>query len=185
MARSVLGELCEVGVTRARVYEELAGVLERRATPFVRENIEERINPFLIMPKCRSIIAVAVSMESVPAGEEYRIWLRDRLKELDLGKVRVDRGELLERHIAWQAGLGWFGRNNMLFNPRFGNRCFIGLILTERECDEYGEPLESGCDGCLECVRRCPTGALGEFDLDAEKCVGLGCEKCFCLKPTA
>ena len=33
----------------------------------------------------------------------------------------VDHGAFFERDLAYQAGLGWVGKNNMIINPQLGS----------------------------------------------------------------
>jgi len=60
------------------------------------------------------------------------------------------------------AGLGEIGHCGVLLTPEFGPRQQIGMLITDLELEP--DPLFGGeiCDrdGCLECVRACPFGAI-------------------------
>jgi len=79
------------------------------------------------------------------------------------------RGMLSHRLVGWAAGLGWWGRNNLLVSPRFGSRMRYVTVLTEAEL-EADEPLEADCGACMACVAGCPGAAIKvekeSFDLD-------------------
>jgi len=81
-------------------------------------------------------------------------------------EVYADIGPEIDRHLAYNAGLGFYGRNGMLINDDFGSWFFIGYIL----CDlvlEPNTPLNKTCIGCNKCIESCPGGALGErFQLE-------------------
>ena len=66
------------------------------------------------------------------------------------------------RHAAIAAGLGAFGRNNLVLHPELGSRVIFTCVLTDLELPP-DEPLtESICDDCGICVESCPGGALDE-----------------------
>ena len=86
-------------------------------------------------------------------------------------KICVDSSPLLERALAFRAGLGVIGKSRMLVNPRLGPQILIGEIVTNLELDPDKSMTES-CSGCDSCIAACPTGALkpdGSFD--ATKCI--------------
>lgn len=70
-------------------------------------------------------------------------------------------GEVSLRHAAVVAGLGHFGRNNLVVHPELGSRVVFTAVLTDLVVDS-DEPAEEVCDECGDCVANCPVGALDE-----------------------
>ncbi|MFZ3050292.1 MAG: 4Fe-4S binding protein [Methanothrix sp.] len=81
-------------------------------------------------------------------------------------------GEVNQKCAATAAGLGNIGISRLFLSPEFGPFVRMGSILATVDL-KPDEPLkEEVCTGCLECVRRCPAGALGEDgSLDLGKCM--------------
>lgn len=71
------------------------------------------------------------------------------------------RGHLSHKEIAWRAGLGWWGRNNLLVNPVHGARIRLVTILTNMPL-RTDVPLREDCGTCRECLAVCPAGAIKE-----------------------
>ena len=81
-------------------------------------------------------------------------------------EVFADIGPEIDRHLAYNAGLGFYGKNGMLINDDLGSWFFIGYILCDLDL-EADNPLDTTCIGCNKCIESCPGGALGEsFCLD-------------------
>jgi epoxyqueuosine reductase QueG len=84
------------------------------------------------------------------------------------------------RHLAWIAGLGSFGLNNMLITSK-GCCGRFGSLVTDADCGELGVHAASGPqkERCLNkingscgiCRTKCPAGAYGEDGkFDRHKC---------------
>ena len=73
------------------------------------------------------------------------------------------------RLVGYHAGLGWFGRNNLLVNPSYGSKVRYATILTDMPLTT-GTPMENGCGECRACVENCPSGAIEEKTFDLNKC---------------
>lgn len=86
-------------------------------------------------------------------------------------KFFSDTGPLVDRFLAYKAGLGFFGKNNCLINDDYGSFFFIGYIVTDCEF-ELSTPLNITCINCGECIKKCPAGALGDNYLFLpQKCI--------------
>lgn len=93
------------------------------------------------------------------------------------------------RHAAVAAGLGVFGRHNLVINPSFGTRIIFTAILSELPL-ESDEPIkEEFCNDCGLCVEECPVGAIDEEGkTDFMKCLnhsqpyGLSCAMMYYYK---
>jgi len=116
-------------------------------------------------------------------GDDYHDVLLDRLTQLHRwiesrtgrsvrGKPYVDTGPLLERDLARRAGIGWFGKNTTLINPRAGSFFFLGALLVDLELDADAPFETEHCGTCRRCLDACPTGALVEpYVLDSTTCI--------------
>lgn len=103
---------------------------------------------------------------------ELHQWLESELGRPIRGKPYVDTGPILERDLARRAGLGWFGKNANLVNPRIGSFFFIGSLLVDLDLAP-DIPFEADrCGTCTRCLDACPTAAFVEPRvLDATRCI--------------
>jgi epoxyqueuosine reductase len=164
---------------------------------YLHRTADARCDPQQVLPSAKS--AVVVGLNYAPAvpmvtddptrgvfaryalGEDYHEVMTQRLRQLleyirqlrpdCQAKIYVDAGPVLERDLAWRAGLGWFGKNTMLINTRRGSYFLIGEILLNIEL-EYDQPAFGGCGTCTRCIDACPTGAIvAPYVLDARRCI--------------
>ncbi len=65
--------------------------------------------------------------------------------------------------LAYNAGLGIIGKNNLLINEKYGTFVFIGYIETSLDIP-LDSPIKKSCLECGNCIKKCPSGALNEKD---------------------
>jgi epoxyqueuosine reductase len=192
-ARVGIAPAASVGDEDARRFRDWLAAGRHGSMAHLARNVEQRLNPGLLVSGARSVICLAASYAPGPAdpppsapvaryarGRDYHKVLKrraqvlcDRLRELAptfAGRAFVDSAPLLERSLAVWSGLGWIGRNRCLVVPGLGSYVFLCEIVCNLEL-EPDEPAPGGCDDCGACIRACPTGALSEEGLDARRCV--------------
>jgi len=112
-------------------------------------------------------------------GEDYHHNLKRRLKIIadHLGvsfNYSLDAQPVLERDLAYRAGLGWFGKNSMLINRKHGSYFIIGSLILDKKLPLQSNKFETDhCGTCMACVDACPTTAIDPISrtLIAEKCI--------------
>ena len=117
----------------------------------------------------------------IPRGDalEYPAYQRMRLYAgrvqrfiKGLGHEAIIYPELLsQKKMAQLAGLGNFGKNSLIINPKYGPWIRLMSILTDAELvpDESFE--EDLCGDCEACIVACPVGALTPYRVDPDKCL--------------
>jgi epoxyqueuosine reductase QueG len=80
-------------------------------------------------------------------------------------------GDVSLRHAAVAAGLGSFGRHNLVIHPKMGTRVSFNAILTDLEL--ASDPaIDRLCNDCGFCADNCPGHALDEEGkTDFIKCI--------------
>jgi epoxyqueuosine reductase len=157
-----------------------------------------RRDPHLVMPECKSILALAIPY-SPPSraaskpdqgrvaayawGDDYHLILPARMKELvqfieaRAGRAvqnrwYTDTGPLLERELAQRAGLGWIGKNTCLIHPERGSYFLLAEILLDLELEPDLPIVTDHCGTCTRCLEACPTQCiLPDRTLDARRCI--------------
>ncbi|HAH19761.1 MAG: hypothetical protein A2Y00_10580 [Omnitrophica WOR_2 bacterium GWF2_43_52] len=78
---------------------------------------------------------------------------------------------LSHKHIAYLAGLGWIGRNNLMVNNKLGSQFRLVTVLTDMPL-KSDKPTQEDCGNCRACVVLCPVKAIKEKREDFDH---LGC----------
>jgi epoxyqueuosine reductase len=164
---------------------------------YLKDHLEIKRTPQQLSRNLKSVISIAQSYFpaahktsiNIPArvalyaqNEDYHFWLKEKLQQIaaQLKKEHpeheflayVDSGPILERDLAYQNGLGWFGKNTCLIHPQHGSLFFIAEILTSLESENSLQPLPDFCGKCNKCQEICPTEAIiSPKTLDAKKCI--------------
>lgn len=83
-----------------------------------------------------------------------------------------DSKPVLERALAVQAGLGWFGKNCLLIHRRFGTFTLISGVFTRLSLPAVTHSTrELRCGICTRCIDACPTRAISPYSIDARLCL--------------
>lgn len=86
--------------------------------------------------------------------------------------VFADENDLVDREVAWRAGLGWFGKNANLLLPGAGSWFVLGSVVTTAPLAVSSTPAPDGCGTCRACFDACPTGAIVDDGvIDARRCL--------------
>lgn len=115
-------------------------------------------------------------------GRDYHKLMRKRLallaKKIEQAVGRfgyrafVDSAPVMERALAQKAGLGWFGKNAMLLNPKAGSLFFLGELYTDLPLPIDAPFEQEHCGSCSACRTACPTGAIVDDKVvDSRKCI--------------
>ncbi len=185
-----------VGITSALPQSELENVLNDKInqnlmTGMEEVDIQKRINPKLIMENAKSIIVCAFpysinqEMESNISkycyGLDYHLVIKEKLNDIceeikskDNNfeyKIFADNGPLVDRHLAYLSGIGYFGINNNIITDKYGSYVFIGYIVNNYDL-KPDIPTNKTCVKCNKCVKYCPGNALeGNYKMNPTKCV--------------
>ena len=185
-----------VGIAGVGPYDNLERIIKNKLsnghfTGMEEEVIEKRINPKLIMENAESIIVCAFpyytgeyedsNLSKYCYGKDYHLVAKDYLQKIcdylseEINnfeyKYFVDNGPLVDRHLAYLAGIGYFGINNNIITDKYGSYIFIAYVVNNYEF-EPDKPSEKSCLKCNKCVKYCPGNAiLGNFEIDPRKCL--------------
>ncbi|MBS4960202.1 MAG: tRNA epoxyqueuosine(34) reductase QueG [Clostridiales bacterium] len=188
-----------IGVCGAGTFDELTEVLEKRNLAlegFVEQDIARRIDPALTMPEVKSIIVLAKGygkeyvfekdqqlrgvLSEASVGEDYHKSLKRVLEDLTeqlnilypeaLFQSYVDTGPLVDREVAYRAGIGFYGKSGALIHPTMGPKFVIGYLLTNLLLP-VNEKKTFACGNCDRCLKYCPSGAIEEGIFHMERCV--------------
>jgi epoxyqueuosine reductase len=176
----------------------LAQGLAGAATDWLERHEPLRRSADAILAGVRSVVMLATDHATAPSipepeqgrgrvaryawGDDYHDLLRARVNELGAwlesrvpgsrSRGVVDSAPIAERDFGWVAGLGWFGKNTMLIDPRAGSYFLLTALVTDVPLPADDPVQIDHCGTCTACLEACPTGALpAPRVLDANRCI--------------
>ncbi len=187
------------GIAPVKFDENLKKILKKREedgflSGMEEKDIEKRLDATLIMEDARSLIVAAFpyyigeiensNLSCYCRGYDYHIVVRgimenicSKIKEKFTKKenlkteIFVDNGPLVDRHLAYLSGIGFFGLNGSIITEKYGSYVFIGYIVTNLDI-EKDEPINKTCLKCKKCIKNCPGNALlDNYNMNAKKCL--------------
>lgn len=97
--------------------------------------------------------------------------INHKLKIPQNARVFAGNAPILEKALAYKAGLGWYGKHTILINENCGSFFCLGEILTDIPLP-IDQPITNRCGDCTKCMEHCPTKALvAPGKLDARRCI--------------
>lgn len=86
--------------------------------------------------------------------------------------VFADDNSIVDREVAYKAGIGWFGKNANILVPGAGSWFVLGCVITTAPLPVAEAPAADGCGSCARCLDACPTGAIvAPGVVDARRCL--------------
>ncbi len=166
------------------------------AMEWMTRNIEKRLDPTVLLPGAKSVIALAMNYFSGHTnstdpgigrisryawGDDYHDLLKKRMNAMLAeikswnsnvsGRCFVDTAPIMDKYWAVQAGIGWLGKHGVVITRDLGSWVFLGEIVLNIAL-EYDTALENKCGSCRRCLDVCPTGAIIEpYQVDATRCI--------------
>lgn len=194
-------EIDTLGFIKCRKFTELKEFLYERQkqgveNEFEESDIEKRINPFGYMSEGKTIISIAFpylhnvdyydnGFSVYTRGGDYHKVVKSYLNkiceyiEINGGRAipLVDNNFLPERYIAYLAGVGFIGKNNLIITKKYGSYVFLGEIITDLEIDckderdfsEISDFIE--CSKCELCYKSCPSKAINPYRKNTNICI--------------
>ena len=197
----IVAGLHRVGITGADVLHRAREVLTERKSlglhnemQFTYRNPIRSTDPTSTMPTARSIIvgarSYATEMPIKPdqisariaryAWADYYEQLREGLAQIASqlradgwrAIILADDNSIVDREVAYQAGLGWYGKNANLLIEGAGSYFVLGSVITDAPLEPSTKTVEDGCGSCRRCIDNCPTQAIvAPGVVDARKCL--------------
>ena len=193
--------LHQVGVASAEVLHRARQALNERKSQglhnqmqFTYRNPNRSTDPTATLPSAKSVIVGALSYstqmpeqpEKLSARVARYVWsdyyaqlresLRQIAKQLESDGFRAvvlaDDNSIVDREVAYQAGLGWFGKNSNLLIAGAGSYFVLGCVVTNAPLVFAEKQVDDGCGSCRRCLDNCPTQAIiAPGVVDANKCL--------------
>ena len=189
------------GVARAEVLHRARAALHERRSAglhdgmqFTYKNPDRSTDPFAAVEGARSVFVAArhylldePERPTSPAARVARYAWTDHYAPLREGLWAIahhlraagyravayaDDNTVVDREVAYRAGIGWFGKNANILLPGRGSWYVLGCVITDADLTVTGAPVDDGCGSCARCIEGCPTGAIvAPGVIDARRCL--------------
>ena len=162
---------------------------------FDEHDFQKRANLDNILPNIKSIISIAFpydtqekinnsynyNISKYAIRKDYHLTVKKILNDIiyDLKnifpnnkfEIFVDSNPLFEKEIAQKSGLGFYGKNSLLYTKKYGSFIFLGEIITDLFISGKNEKFITNCNTCTICADACPNNAIHDGILDASNCI--------------
>lgn len=190
----------QIGFTNISIVKDK--MINKTYIPFMSKNNNYDIPSYdtiisIVMPyphtcaKLEKLKKEEVYFSSSSWGLDYHIVLKEKLQELanyiktiesDFKyEILVDNHPFDDRYIAYNAGLGFYGKNNLLINETYGSYIFIGHLFTNLHLVS-DDKINKSCLNCGLCISACPSGALTSKTYDYSLCLSYLTQKKYLTK---
>lgn len=189
-----------LGFIKCREFTELKDYFYERKengleNEFEEKDVLKRINPFNYMQEGKTIISIAFpylhdvnyfdnGFSVYTKGTDYHRIVKSYLNKIcefieSIGGNAlpfVDSNFLPERYIAYLAGVGFIGKNNLIITKKYGSYVFLGEIITDLEIETNERNYEEienfkECGDCELCYKACPSKAINPYRKNSNICV--------------
>ena len=107
-----------------------------------------------------------------PLRDALRVAAAQLKRDGHRATVFADDNSIVDREVAYRAGLGWYGKNANLLLEGLGSWFVLGCVVTSAELDFTERIVADGCGSCRRCIDGCPTAAIVEPGVvDARRCL--------------
>ena len=159
--------------------------------------LSARKDPHRLLSNCLSIIVLTYpythkdasdnpligNIASYVQTQDYHVFLPGLINELykyiqgSLDQpvqydIFTDSSPILERELAWSAGLGWIGKNGSLISRSGGSFTFIAELFLDIRLDPDKPDSHDYCGNCTRCLDACPTHCIQpDRTIDSNLCL--------------
>ncbi len=161
---------------------------------WVEKRSTERGDIHKYFPNAKSVISVGLNyynqeptwqhpykISRYAWGDDYHNIVKSKLFQLleyiqsvkpnTKGVVCSDTSPVMEKVWAQRAGLGWIGKHTNLITKDYGSWLFLGELILDFEIEPDVAFEQDHCGSCSACVDACPTHAIVDRQVDANKCI--------------
>ena len=180
-----------VGIAKLPLPQELSEILAATpAVPFTPAETSARTDTEALLSGARSAIVVLfpykIETDEPAANIAYYARAKDyhKINHTYLSRLSLllaekepnaafypvcDTSPMVDRYLAYLAGLGFYGKNHCLIHPKYGSYFTIGALLTTLPLTP-DTPLSISCGECLACIAACPGRALTDTEMNQNRC---------------